>query len=94
MAGPQMDEDKRALPVTFPVGCLQLWNGSTQLLHFQRGVYALLQEGIPCFKPEGACRLWNERCSDLSVVSLEGECFAQAFKAEFAFEGRISVSTQ
>lgn len=42
-----MDEDKRALPVTFPVGCLQLWNGSTELLHFQRGVYALLQEGIP-----------------------------------------------
>lgn len=47
LAGPQMDEDKRALPVTFPVGCLQLWNGSTQLLHFQRGVYALSQEGIP-----------------------------------------------
>lgn len=41
-----MDEDERALPVTLPVGCLQLWNGSAQLLHFQRGVYALLQEGI------------------------------------------------
>lgn len=41
-----MDEDERALPATLPVGCLQLWDGSAQLLHFQRGVYALLQEGI------------------------------------------------
>lgn len=41
-----MDEDERALPVTLPLGCLQLWNGSAQLLHFQRGVYVFLQEGI------------------------------------------------
>lgn len=81
-----MDEDERALPVTLPVGCLQLWNGSAQLLHFQRGMCALLKGGI-------LTEVWGcQNENDVFFMSVESECFAQTFKDEFAFEVSISIN--
>lgn len=91
LAGPQMDEDKRTLSVTFPVGCLQLWNGSTQLLHFQRGMYVLWWEGIP-IEVWGGLQSAKWKWSSVFVMSVEDECFTQTFRAKIAFDVSISAA--